>query len=214
MKTNAIERIEEKISNLDPGTLRYEILNCAKNFKSSWIDLGQYLYALYKNKEYTDWGYSEFQFYCSKEIGIRKETALKLMRSYRFLEEQEPGYLKKEYLESVESGKMPSYESIDILRQVKNNKDLGIAEYNKIKKHVFVKGTGEKEVRDVYRSMRQEMQEQQPEEVRRKRRMACLRRMVTSLNSIKKEINANKFLSEDIAEELDKIVTRIEVEIK
>ncbi|PIQ90173.1 MAG: hypothetical protein COV71_06430, partial [Candidatus Omnitrophica bacterium CG11_big_fil_rev_8_21_14_0_20_41_12] len=121
-KTKSIRNIEEKMENLDVNSLRYHILESAKNFKCSWIELGRSLYSVYKDKMYKEWGYLNFDIYVAREIGIRKQTAMKLLKSYYFLEKEEPQYLKTDYTESSQPANIPSYESVDILRQVKNKK--------------------------------------------------------------------------------------------
>ena len=70
--------------------LRNKTLDAAKRHKASWIELGQYLYAIYKDKYYKDWGYLTFEAYCGKEINVKLSTASKLLKSYDFLEKEEP----------------------------------------------------------------------------------------------------------------------------
>ncbi|MFH2138069.1 MAG: hypothetical protein ABII88_06125 [Candidatus Omnitrophota bacterium] len=212
-KTSSLSRIEERMSEAEPGSLRYSVLECAKNFKSSWIELGQHLMSIHRDKEYKAWGYQTFDTYCVKEIGIRKETALKLLRSYRFLEEEEPEYIKKEYLEAVDTQKIPSYENINILKKAKDSKELGIADYRKMKEKVFDEGRGEKEVKDAYSAMLKAVRETDPEEARQERRIKYIRRMIGSLNLIKKEIRMNKLLPEKVVADIDKIISTIELEL-
>lgn len=212
-QSRAIERIQTNMEAIEEGSLRYSILACAKNFKSSWLELGQHLVSVYNDKLYKEWGYLTFEAYCSKEIGIRKQTGFKLLRSYHFLEQEEPQYIKKEYIESAEGRNIPSCEAVHTLRQVKANKDLDNSDYEKMKRHIFEEGRPEKDVKDVYQSMVKQVQQNSPEEEHKLRRFKYLRRVVGSLNSIRKEIKLSKFLSEDILTELDHIITKIEVEI-
>ena len=46
--SKSIDRIAERMDGLEPDTLRYNCLDAARRFKSSWIELGQYLFAVYK----------------------------------------------------------------------------------------------------------------------------------------------------------------------
>ncbi|MBU4304928.1 MAG: hypothetical protein KJ893_04820 [Candidatus Omnitrophica bacterium] len=211
--TKALHHIEEKMSEAQEGSLRHAVLACAKSFKSSWIDLGQYLVTIHKDKEYKVWGYSTFEVYCAKEIGIRKETAAKLIRSYRFLEEEEPEYVKKDYLESADTQKVPSCEAVNMLRQVKQNKDIGIADYERMKRQVLEEGKGEKEVKDVYRSMLQAVRESDPEEARREKKLNYLRRMISTVRSIKRELEINKLLPAKVITSLEKVIADIEQEL-
>ena len=43
MKTRSLERLEEKMTGVEKDSIRYRVLQSAKNFKTSWIDLGQAL---------------------------------------------------------------------------------------------------------------------------------------------------------------------------
>ena len=54
-KPKSLKNIEEKMQNLEVGSIRYHILESAKNFKSSWIELGRSLYSVWKDKMYKDW---------------------------------------------------------------------------------------------------------------------------------------------------------------
>ena len=81
--------------NLEPGSFRYKVLDAARGFKSSWMELGQYLFTVYRDKLFKEWWYLTFEAYTAKEIGIKQPTAMKLLRSYSFLEKEEPVFLKK-----------------------------------------------------------------------------------------------------------------------
>src|SRR3990167_11465278 len=114
-KTKSIESLEQKMRDMDESSLRHHILQSAKDFKTSWIKLGRALYTVWKEKLYKEWGYSTIEAYTSKEIGIRKQTAMKLLKSYYFLEKEEPDYLKKRFTskEKENSASVPSFESIN-----------------------------------------------------------------------------------------------------
>ena len=127
--------------------MRYRVLEAAKSFKSSWIELGQYLHAVYKDKLYRDWGHSTFEVYCAKEIGIRQNTAVKLLRSYSFLEKEEPEYLKARSESGHTPAKLPSYESVNALRLAKQSERLAPKDYQAVREQVLEKGGEPQEVR-------------------------------------------------------------------
>lgn len=213
MKTKTITNIENKMEELDPASLRYLALRNAKGFKTSWIELGQVLYKVWKDKVYKEWGYSEFDAYAAKEIGIRKETSLKLLRSYSFLEKEEPGYLKKDYAEKTEAGKMPTYEAVDVLRKASGSKKLDAEDYSRIKKYVLHDGKDAKEVRKDLSDMIREKQLLDPTELREKNRKAILKRFASLLRSVSGEIRAEKLLPEEILRDAEKLIKKIEEEI-
>ena len=58
-QTQAEAKIEHLLSQLEPGSERYRILSSAKQFKSSWVDLGQQLQEVRRDRLYAQWGYRD-----------------------------------------------------------------------------------------------------------------------------------------------------------
>ena len=137
MKTKSISQIEERMDGLEPESLRYKVLDCARGFKSSWIALGQYLFSVYKDKLFKDWGYLTFEAYCSKEIGIKQATAMKLLKSYSFLEREEPAFLKKGSIEERKPNRIPGYESVNALRLAKESERISESDYETLREEVL-----------------------------------------------------------------------------
>jgi len=212
IKTKAIERLETKMESMDADSMRHEVLRNAKSFKASWIGLGQTLYAVWKDKLYKNWGYTQFDAYTVKEIGIRKQTALKLLRSYYFLERKEPGYLKNEYREKTPAASLPSYEAVDALRLASKKKSIDTDDYAGIRKKVLEEGRDAREVKkDLTRLMKQR-QELDPIEVRQKRRDVLLRRLISTLKSLREEIRVSKMFPAQILKDTDKLLSRLETQ--
>lgn len=210
VKTKSLKNIEEKMEGLDAGSLRYHILESAKNFKSSWIELGRSLYSVWKDKMYKEWGYVNFDVYVSREIGIRKQTAMKLLKSYYFLEKEEPQYLKTDYAGSAAAAQIPSYESVDILRQAKNKKALDEDDYNNLKKEIFEKGKDAQELKKNLGVIIRQRQELEPEEAQEKRKLATLRRLLGQLRMLKQEAQLLKMLPMPLIKELEEMIKKIE----
>lgn len=201
------------MQDIDQNSLRYHILQNAKDFKTSWIELGRALYTVSKDKLYKEWGYSSFDIYTSREIGIRKQTAMKLLRSYYFLEKEEPFYLKKEYMEESGAANVPGYESVDVLRQAKNKK-VGGEEYAALKKEIFEKGKDACEVKKELTAMIRQRQELDPEEARRNKKLAIVKRLLSTLKSLKEEAGILKLLPAPLIKETDILINKLEAEIK
>jgi hypothetical protein len=212
-KPKSLKNIEDKMASLEEGSLRYHVLESAKNFKSSWIELGRSLYSVYKDKLYKEWGYSTFDAYTLKEIGIKKPTAMKLLRSYYFLEKEEPAYLKKDYTESVDTAKLPSYEAIDLLRKAKEKKALDEEDYSKLKQDIFEDGKDTQQVRKDLTTLIRQREELEPEEAYRRKRVATLRRFLGSLKSLKQEAEISKLLSVGLIKETQELIKKIEAEL-
>jgi hypothetical protein len=67
IKTKGIRNLEERMEGADEGSVRHAALKNAKDFKSSWIELGRVLYTVWKDKLYKDWGYQEFEAYVARK---------------------------------------------------------------------------------------------------------------------------------------------------
>ncbi len=124
-----IERIMEE---LDPSSERFQVLETAKKFKSSWVELGDRLLGVNNRNLYRDWGYGSFEEYCTREVRIKKETARKLTLAYRFMEQHEPQLLARR----EEPRPLPDYRSIDLLRQAREEKGFSEQEYADLRKRV------------------------------------------------------------------------------
>ncbi len=212
-KTKSLSAIEEKMADVDEGSLRYKILSSAKSFKTSWIDLGQSLYSVWKDKLFKDWGFLTFDAYTSKEIGIRKNTALKLLKTYYFLEKEEPHLLNKGYVETKDASEVPSYEAIDVLRLAKKKQVLDEEDYKRFRKDVLEKGKDAREVKKDLSTLIRQREELEPDEARKKRREATIKRLLTTLRSLRMEIEVTKVLPSDVLKQMKMLIDRIEAQI-
>ena len=214
IKSKSLKNIEAKMENLDIHSLRYHVLESAKNFKCSWIDLGRSLYSVYKDKLYKEWGYLSFDIYVSRETGIRKQTAMKLLKSYYFLEKEEPQYLKNEYTASTQPAHLPSYEAVNILRQAKNNKGLDVDDYANLKKEIFEKGRDAVELKKNLGVIIRQRQELDPEAAQEQKKFSALKRLLVQLRLLKQEVVVLKLLSVPLIKDLDNLIKNIDQEIK
>ena len=213
MKTKSLERLEEKMVGIEEDSIRYRVLRSAKNFKTSWIDLGQALYSVWKDKAYKDWGYITFDAYTQKEIGIKKVTAMKLLKSYYFLEKEEPVYLAKEHSEAQPAASAPSFESVNLLRLAKDKKTIDRDDYQRFKKDVLELGKDPGQFKKDLTAVMREREELSPEEASQKRKVASVRRLVSTLKTLKTDIETQKFLPMSLIKEVSVLINKLESEI-
>lgn len=131
-KSKAELAIEEIMRQLDPASERYRILETAKRFKSTWVELGEQLVQINTSGKFRDWGYEQFEDYCSKEVRIKKPTAQKLTLAYHFMEKEEPELLARR----TELKPLPDFRSVDLLRQARDEKGFSEEEYAELRKAV------------------------------------------------------------------------------
>jgi hypothetical protein len=124
--------IEKIMEQLEPDSDRYQVLDTAKRFKSSWVELGDKLLQVSSRGKFREWGYQSFEEYCVQEIRIKKGTAEKLTLAYRFMEKQEPELLARR----DELKPLPDYRSVDLLRQAKEEKRFSDEEYTELRKSI------------------------------------------------------------------------------
>lgn len=214
MKTRSIDKIEKQMSSISEDSIRYKILESAKGFKTSWVELGQALYSVWRDKSYKEWGYLTFEAYTSKEIGIKKQTAMKLLKSYFFLEKEEPLYLQKDYAASSDPSKLPTYETVNLLRLAKNKNTLDKNDYASLKESVLEMGKDAREVKKDLTTLMRQRECLEPEEARRKRRSAVIKRLLTALKTLRTDIETSKMLPAGTIKEVSNLINRIELELR
>lgn len=131
-KSSSERHIETIMKQLEPGSPRYDVLDRAKRFKSSWVELGEKLLEVSSKGRFREWGYQSFEEYCVQEIRIKRGTAEKLTMAYRFMEKEEPQLLTgREELKPL-----PDYRSIDLLRRAKEEQEFSEEQYGDLRKSV------------------------------------------------------------------------------
>jgi len=204
--------MNDLLTMAEPSSLRDLAITTAKDFKNSWIELGRVLFSIWRDKHYKEWGYQQFDTYVTKEIGIRKATSLKLLRSYYFLEKEEPAYLQQDYLQGTDPAKVPSYEAIDVLRRAKE-KNLDRQDYQKLREDIFVKGKDSKEIRKDLTTLIREREEYDPEEAWQRKKQTNIKRFIGTLKSLKREMEDTKLLPDKIAREVNSLIAKLEEQL-
>lgn len=203
-----------KVTHITDDLLREQTLHHAKDFKNSWVKLGQALYSIYSDKIYKLWGYEKFEYYTEKEIGLKRQVAMKLLKTYYFLEHEEPEYLKDEYRETAQPAVVPSYETVNVLRLAKKNKDIPASEYKKLKIDVFEKGKDAAVIRKDLTALIRQREELDPDEERQKRNTSAVRRLLTAFRSFKKDMEVLKLLPPNLLKQTEDVMLKLEMEIQ
>ena len=110
---DAMAASEQSFAN-DPE--RREVLQRARRFKTSWIELAESLTLVRKSGQWQKWGHASFEEYAKKELHLRQETVDKLTGSFLFLQRRAPEVLSRDGV----SAAVPSYQSVDFLRRAES----------------------------------------------------------------------------------------------
>lgn len=106
----ALAALEEQHAD-DPE--RATMLRLTRRFKASWLELGEALSEVKRQKAWERWGYDSFETYAKNELKLRPDTVEKLTGSYMFLHRSAPEILRRDPLSSL-----PTMKAIDYLRKV------------------------------------------------------------------------------------------------
>jgi len=199
------------LADMDPTAVRALVVKATLDFKNSWRNLAQALYTVFKDKLYRNWGYSKFDQYTEKEVHIRKHTAMKLIRSYTFLESEEESLCTADESENKSPADRPSLtlEAADILRKAK--KSLDENGYQKIKKDIVDGSKESGEVKkDLTALIMRRRKDINPEEERTKHRKITINRFLGLLRAFKNEIEVLKILPGNVAEEIEQLLKSIQ----
>ncbi len=202
--------VTKKSKDMEHTQLRTTIAEHAKSFKTSWLSLGQGLYAIWRDKLFYAWGFEKFEDYVVNELGLKKPLAMKLVKTYFFVEENEPAYLREEFSQEREATVIPSYESLDVLRLAQKRKELTREDYTKLRKSVFEKGKDASAVRKDLTAIMKERKVVDPDEEREARHQASMKRFLGALKLFKKDMDALKLIEPDIVDEAEELLKRIE----
>lgn len=124
--------IAAQLAQMAPDSPRYNVLILAREFKASWVGLGEKLTEIKERQAYKAWGYSNFESYCRRELHLKMDTANKLTRSYAFLRDHEPHVLAEQDKSSI-----PALDVVDLLSQVHAKTNVGDGALRHIAEEAF-----------------------------------------------------------------------------
>ncbi|MBW2523592.1 MAG: hypothetical protein JRI23_05430 [Deltaproteobacteria bacterium] len=103
-----LEARVQRLAESGADALRVEALECARQFKRSWVQMADALRRVKEQSAYEAWGYRDLYSYCAEELLIKKATVDKLTASYGALERYAPKALAADGVETP----LPPMESI------------------------------------------------------------------------------------------------------
>jgi hypothetical protein len=118
-RTKVDSDLDTRIAAFQGDEERVDVLQRARRFKASWIELGEALSRVMSSERFKEWGYASFEDYCSKELHIRRETAFKLTGSYTFLKSRAPDVLRRDGMRAP----IPPMESVSFWRRAEEESE-------------------------------------------------------------------------------------------
>lgn len=206
-QTQAEQKIEQLLSQLEPGSERYRILSSAKQFKSSWVDLGQQLQEVRRDRLYAQWGYECFEDYCSREIRIRRQTADKLTMAYHYLEQKNPALISQ----NDSLNPLPDFRSIDLLLQADADKKFNPDQQQELRNAVFEGKLSHPTIAKRFKEMTMEVADQAVRQhAEFKSALSAARRLQSAIGSLPDEFIGQELNLIPLIESLEKAVELLE----
>ncbi len=202
MGTGAVTRLDARIGELPEGSLRRKVLESARRFKASWVDLGRMLAQVRREGTWQEWGWSSFEEYCTKELFLRRATAEKLAMSYGFLERHEPELAKAKDLRSV-----PPFEVIEVLSRAEAAGRMDRSAWGEMRGEVLDGEAGKAEVsRKIAERFGPAPKPPQPAVEERLARIAGLSRRLAEACEEERDVPAAlRRTARDLADALDRL---------
>lgn len=195
--------------HMNADSVRQHVLHATRDFKNAWRNLAGAIYLVKQEKLYIKWGFQSFDQYIAKEVGIRQNTAVKLIRSYLFLKNEEPHYLKSDSENDNPTSYMPSLEAVSTLQRARKN--LDDTDYMRFKADLMEKGRDVHEVKkDLTQLILKRRKDVDPEKERVRRNKESIRRFISALSAFKQEIKLLHILPHEIALDIDLLIDKIE----
>jgi len=133
-KTKAELDIEQRLATTK-DELRQALLERARVFKSSWVELGEVLSLLGRNQQYKAWGYRSLTEYCQKELHIREATVHKLVGNFDFLSSHDPAMLERDNIV-----RMPDPDSLRVLTKAREDSKIDEDTYARLRESALTHG--------------------------------------------------------------------------
>lgn len=210
-----ISKKQEEANKTDMvgDTIREQVVEYSKDFKTSWLNLGRHLYAIWQDKLFYGWGFEKFENYTEEELGLKKQLCQKLLKTYLFVEENEPQYLDVDFKGSRDAVNVPNYDAVDVLRLARSKRELNKHDYAMLKAEVFDKGKDASEVRKELTAIMKERKVVDPEEERDNRNEAAIKKLLGALDTFKKDMEVLKLISKDVLDEAEGLMKKLKEQI-
>lgn len=215
MQTQGQAALAEKVSELKAGSLRHQVLVTAQKFKSSWVELGAQLVRVRNEGAWEEWGFPSFEDYCTKELRIKRQTALKLTSSYAFLAKHE-----RSMLESVGRGEeapratagaqnqIPAFEVVSVLAGAEERGQLSEKDYQQLREKIWNEEPPRQLARELAERYPAPPRPEPPVDLVVRRLAAAARKMANDLGGCAKVPKAIAERAAALAEDVEELASK------
>lgn len=106
--TQRLDALEEALKKGGADAARIAMVDVARRFKRSWLEMAGALSRLSMSESFLEWGYGDLYEYASLELMLKRPTVEKLLVSYGVLRRHAPDVLERDGVERS----IPSIDSV------------------------------------------------------------------------------------------------------
>src|SRR6266568_245188 len=151
MRTKAEAQLEDAIRVHAGDAERVLVLERAKRFKRTWIELAEVLVRVREADAFRRWGYGSFDEYVTRELKLKRGTVDKLCASYGFLRANAPRLLRDAPDDVVRP--VPSWQAIDFVARAEERGAVDAETLDAMKREVFDEGAAAPALSRKYREV-------------------------------------------------------------
>ena len=189
-------------------SIREQAKAAVKNFRQSWVLVGQLLLDIAFGGDYREWGFDNFEQYCEEELKIRRRQVKKLMNSYQYLKQEKPQQLRA--ILNGDDVPCPGYEVINDMRSAQGMaKTVGNYDQDAIKEVETKLFDGEISGREATQKIREAhiaAEDINPPDPTIKQ----LAKITASYRKLCKEVANNERIPEEVAELMSKVLKKLQ----
>jgi hypothetical protein len=140
--TKTDRQMEDRLLAVSGDPLRADTLQKARAFKRTWLELAEALTKVQANRSWEQWGFTDFDAYCRKELHLRGSTVAKLLGSYRFLETSAPRVIERARSSGFENFEtpIPSLPAVEFVQKATERAAADAETIETIKRVAFDEG--------------------------------------------------------------------------
>lgn len=180
---------------------RGEVRAAARAFKASWTGLARVLTRVRDEALWKGWGFASFEAYCAEEIHIRQSTALKLTRSWTFLQRHERDW---ESAPPDPARPAPAFEVVEVLAEAEERGTLDAEEYRSIRDSIW---DPQRPVAAVRRELLDRFPRPVPEPTPTEQR---LKQLARSARRLAEELHACRGVPASVRTQADSLAAHVE----
>jgi len=139
-KTKGEARLEHAIHAHAEDAERVFVLERARRFKRTWIELAQALVDVRERETYLRWGYGSFDEYVTRELRLKRGTVDKLCASYGFLRANAPKLARESEDLTDIARPVPSWQAVDFVARAEERGAAPAEVIDEMKREVFDEG--------------------------------------------------------------------------